>query len=77
MTALNRSIWCVKCAYTLAMKQTPKKSTAGESVAAATLEATPPQDVDAPRRCAIGDVQSMKGMLDDYVLHLLEVKYGM
>ncbi len=31
---------------------------------------------DPPQRCSIGDTQSMKGLLDDHVLHYLESKYG-
>ncbi len=52
------------------MKPAAKKPAAAESVAAPVAEESTPQ------RCAIGDVQSMKGTLDDHVLHLLETKYG-
>jgi hypothetical protein len=52
-----------------------KKNAAAESPPKE--EAVVHQDENIQQRCAIGDVQSMKGMLDDYVLQLLEQpKYG-
>jgi hypothetical protein len=52
------------------MKPAPKKAAAAE------CDVAPAAEANAPQRCAIGDVQSMKGTLDDHVLHLLETKYG-
>ena len=59
------------------MKPASKKNAAAESVAPPNEVAVVHQDENIQQRCAIGDVQSMKGMLDDYVLQLLEQpKYG-
>ncbi len=40
------------------------------------VDAESVQEPTVPRSAAIGDVLSMKGLLDDYVLLLLEEQYG-
>ena len=47
------------------MKPASKKNAAAESVAPPNEVGVVHQDENIQQRCAIGDVQSMKGMLDD------------
>ncbi len=58
------------------MPPSQKKQLAADVADTPAADATPVEELPVPRSAAIGDVLSMKGLLDDYVLLLLEEQYG-
>jgi hypothetical protein len=58
------------------MPASQKKQTTAAVADQQVANAAAVEEPAVPRSAAIGDVLSMKGLLDDYVLQLLEEQYG-